>query len=105
MHPTLRRWAPRRNSWPNGVRLWEGETSMAFVDATLRMAGVKSSPAAAQKPPSVDELLGEGKARSVEKLDRSKMNDEIRRLVNWISHIVYFSEKRITDQLVPADSQ
>lgn len=33
------------------------------------------------------------------------MNDEIGRLINWISHIVYFSEKRITDQLVPADSQ
>jgi hypothetical protein len=77
----------------------------AFVDATLRLAGVKSSPVAAQQPASVDELLAEGKARKVEKVDRSEMNDEIRRLVNWISHIVYFSEKRITDQLVPADSQ
>jgi hypothetical protein len=77
----------------------------AFVDATLRLAGVKSSPAAGQQPASVDELLAEGKARKVERLDRAEMNDEIRRLVNWIGHIVYFREKRITDQLVPADSQ
>jgi hypothetical protein len=83
----------------------DGYSFNAFVDAALRLAGVKSSPAAAQQPASVDELLAEGKARKVEKLDRSEMNDEIRRLVNWISHIVYFSEKRITDQLVPADSQ
>ena len=76
-----------------------------FVDAALRMAGLKSSPAAAPAPASVDDLLAEGKARKVEKLDRSEMNDEIRRLVNWVSHIVYFSEKGITDQLVPADSQ
>ena len=86
-------------------RALDADSFNAFVDATLRMADVKSSPAAAQKPPSVDELIAEGKARKVEELDRSEMNDEIRRLINWISHIVYFSEKRITDQLVPADSQ
>ena len=82
-----------------------GDSFNTFADATLRLAGVKSAPAATQRPASVDELVGEGKARKVEQLDRSEMNDEIRRLVNWISHIVYFSEKRITDQLVPADSQ
>jgi hypothetical protein len=82
-----------------------GDSFNAFADASLRMAGVKSSPAAAQTPPSVDELIAEGRARKVQELDRSKMNDEIRRLINWISHIVYFNEKRITDQLVPADSQ
>lgn len=80
-----------------------GESYNAFVDATLRMAGVKASPAAA-KPASVDELIAEGKAKKVAALDRSEMNDEIRRLINWIGHIVYFSEKRITDQLVPAES-
>lgn len=75
-----------------------------FVYTALSWAGLKASPTSADQTATVPELLKEADDRKISGLDRDDLTNEVSRLLTWIGVTVIYSEKGVTDQVVPTES-
>jgi hypothetical protein len=75
-----------------------------FVYTALNWAGLRASPTAADQTATVPDLLKEADERKVSGLDRDDLTADVRRFLKWIGITVIYSEKGVTDQVVPPES-